>query len=791
MNKYLAVFVACLALVFPAVAFGATGVGDGIVFVEQSSSPFDPEAGEVLLWVDTTGTPVLYMTDDNSTDTALTSTSAVNLDGAYNASTSNIKKITVDDGVFELETAADGIAAFLIDHNDTTNDTTAFQITNAAGGANAISIDIDAQTTGRDIEGTDALWYVSGAGSAYFTTLTAASFTPTTLVVSTTGSFGGNLTLDDGATDSPSLIFTDETGESLTITKTDGDYATFTTASGNGIRTVTGNLSVGDPSSAGTAAMNGEDFFVAGDSEFDGAVQFDGATTHVGTLTAAVVVTTGVVAFSENVTFTMAADEYMLLDAASTAMTGTQGALDINVGTITDGVSGINVIMTALTSGGGGDFISGIYVNIADDTDGASELMAINIDSTDVTGSSNTWGIAFQDTSGGDTLLEQHIHAETSATGQFLVLDCATTDYTGTSGALDLSMDTITSTASLINIDFEMLTGGGADEVAAIVIDLVDSSNAAGEIAGILIDSSTPGGSSRVIGISFTDQTGAATGLTECIAAELPVAGQYLVLDASTVDNTGTEGLIDINFDSAAAAAAAINVKVTHVSGGGGQLVAGIEVEMLSDADNANDETLGLLINATDTTSSGTLTGVLITGSGLDIGIQVDHGGIWIGEGATADQTQGDDTLFVEDTIEVDGIIYADGGIVGAGNTGTTILGMTSVVEDYTGADNVITIAESGSTYTNSGDATGSQHTLPEASTCIGATFTFVVVAAQSMVIELDDADIFIHLAASLHAGDPISSSTPGDTITVRSISSSQWAIISVYPLEGDWADAG
>ena len=114
---------------------------------------------------------------------------------------------------------------------------------------------------------------------------------------------------------------------------------------------------------------------------------------------------------------------------------------------------------------------------------------------------------------------------------------------------------------------------------------------------------------------------------------------------------------------------------------------------------------------------------------------------------------------------------------------------MTSVVENYTGADNVITIAESGTTFTNSGDADGSQHTLPEASTCIGATFTFVVVAAQNMVIELDDADEFMHL--TLDAGDPIQSSTPDDTVTVRAISSSQWAILSAYPAASDWADGG
>ena len=54
MKKYLAVLIACLFVVLPTAAFAATGVGDGIVLEEQSASPFDPEAGKVLLGVDTT-----------------------------------------------------------------------------------------------------------------------------------------------------------------------------------------------------------------------------------------------------------------------------------------------------------------------------------------------------------------------------------------------------------------------------------------------------------------------------------------------------------------------------------------------------------------------------------------------------------------------------------------------------------------------------------------------------------------------------------------------------------------
>ena len=88
----------------------------------------------------------------------------------------------------------------------------------------------------------------------------------------------GNVTLDDGVTDSPSLIFKDATDETVTLKKTDAANLDVTTAAAQGIRIMVGNLRVGD-GSPGTAAMDGEDFYVNGASEFDGAITLDGALT--------------------------------------------------------------------------------------------------------------------------------------------------------------------------------------------------------------------------------------------------------------------------------------------------------------------------------------------------------------------------------------------------------------------------------------------------------------------------------------------------------------------------------
>ena len=96
-----------------------------------------------------------------------------------------------------------------------------------------------------------------------------------------------DLYLDDDTTHSPALVFRDTGEATCSIVKLNGATAdtTVTIAAASDFSIRTGNLSVGDGSSAGTAAMDGEDFYVAGDSEFDGAVQFDGLPTGAAGLT--------------------------------------------------------------------------------------------------------------------------------------------------------------------------------------------------------------------------------------------------------------------------------------------------------------------------------------------------------------------------------------------------------------------------------------------------------------------------------------------------------------------------
>jgi len=105
--------------------------------------------------------------------------------------------------------------------------------------------------------------------------------------ITITGDVIANVTLDDDTTDSPSIILRDAGENDWIFLKANGagGHLTATADAGtSSLHIVAGNLEVGT-GAPGTAAMDGEDFYVKGDSEFDGAVQFDGLPTGSAGLT--------------------------------------------------------------------------------------------------------------------------------------------------------------------------------------------------------------------------------------------------------------------------------------------------------------------------------------------------------------------------------------------------------------------------------------------------------------------------------------------------------------------------
>jgi len=559
---------------------------------------------------------------------------------------------------------ATGITGDVTITGDLTQTGTFYQSALASAASGNTSLTIDAAGTGTITLGgtstglitTDNVVQLYGntdIGNAASDTLTITSV------------IDGNVTLYDAVTDSPSLILKDATAETGILLKSDAANVTLTTSAAEGLEIVTGNLFVGN-GSPGTAAMDGEDFYVNGDSEFDGAIQADGAVTCASTLAV-----TGTTALSENVTFTMAADEYLLLDAATTPMTQTAGALDINLITGATAVSAVLIDVEAENT-----FANayGIYINVDDDATGGEET-----------------------------------------------IDC---------------------------------------------IYLANSEGTASTVNGIQM----------------------ANTLDVGIDAVMAAAGQFMVVDATTAANTGTSGVLDINYRTATTTAHAINLDVeSDVAGGASEVVYGLKIQLDDDANTASDS-LSAIYVGTDGDATGLQYGLHVVGAGIDYAVYAQNGAVRIGTGTTPGQTIGDDTLFVEGLAEIDGVLYPDGGITGLG-TASVAVGLARKHESYTGAGNTITIAESGTVFDNTGDADGSLHTLPEASTAIGCYYTFIVTANQNMIIELDDADVFLHL--TLDAGDQIQSTTVGDSITVVALDATNWGVVSAYPLAGDWADGG
>ena len=138
----------------------------------------------------------------------------------------------------------------------------------------------------KKIDATNLPWDGTFDGAIGGTTPAAGAFTTldasgaTTL---TTAALTGNLTLDDGVTDSPSITLQDATNETAVFLKTDAGFLGLTTDATDGLNVLVGNLKVGN----GTPGLtqDGEDAYIEGTLEVDGATQFDGGVTTAGTLT--------------------------------------------------------------------------------------------------------------------------------------------------------------------------------------------------------------------------------------------------------------------------------------------------------------------------------------------------------------------------------------------------------------------------------------------------------------------------------------------------------------------------
>jgi len=291
--------------------------------------------------------------------------------------------------------------------------------------------------------------------------------------LSITSIIDSNVTLDDGTTDSPSLILKDATDETGTFVKTDGSHTTFTpNAAGQALQVLTGNLRVGN-GSPGTASMDGEDFYCEGESEFDGAMQVDGAATFAST-----------VALAGTTTATFGAAEYLKLDSNTTASTTTGGALDIDFQTATN--TGKAVSLTVQLEDGA-TLAYGIEVDVDDDTSGAEVIHAFSAENAAGT-NATTKGFYAANT------LDVGFESVLGAAFKALYVDATTTAHTGTAGAIDIDYRTATDTSHAINLDVESDLAGAGEIAHGLKIQMDDDAgNADNEIHGIHIDTDANG----------------------------------------------------------------------------------------------------------------------------------------------------------------------------------------------------------------------------------------------------------------------------------------------------------
>lgn len=135
---------------------------------------------------------------------------------------------------------------------------------------------------------------------------------------------------------------------------------------------------------------------------------------------------------------------------------------------------------------------------------------------------------------------------------------------------------------------------------------------------------------------------------------------------------------------------------------------------------------------------------------------------------------------FTVDGATGDTDVAGDVTITGDLTVGGTIKGPTvSTIVEATAT--TATADQCGSTFVSTGAV---EMDLPDASTVLGCTYTFVAGDAAVFTIDPDDADVIVYDDAV--AGDALKSSGAiGETITIRAGSASQWFVIGI---NGTWA---
>ncbi len=434
-------------------------------------------------------------------------------------------------------------------------------------------------------------------------------------------SIDGDVTLDDGAGASPSIIFTDGSDETATLTKADGDVTSLTTEAADGLKILVGNLWVGN-GSPGTAAMNGEDFYVEGASEFDGAVQFDGAVTATAGITSNVVTVATAVNEGSKISRNQGTTTAVLLEIETTNASDDTAALlvDHNATAAVDAVQIENAGAAA-----------GLHI-----TGGAAASVAV------------------------------HIDVAASATARAVYADLGAWLGTGGQGAVELVTDSAATVAAgqLLRIN-QQGTGQHAGAIGGTCIYVADAAVApgAGTSYAMLLDATNIEALHVDTGESLFDE------LTHHTAGMDVDADVDIDFSVNTEEFDLTTAVTDYGADSAvatiyASGAGATNntylLRLRHATDGDA------EDHFLVCEDNDGDDMFKV-----DATGAVTITGTLgVTDTATFTGT-IDANGAITGDGGAAIagmlKVVTDDTNGKTITIAESGTVQTNAGAVGGG----------------------------------------------------------------------------------------------------------------------------
>lgn len=182
-----------------------------------------------------------------------------------------------------------------------------------------------------------------------------------TTVNTTAGNFAGTVTLNDDSGASPSLILQDGTDETATFSKADADFLSLTTDATDGLNILTGNLKVGNGTPGVT--LNGEDAYVEGTFEVDGAQQYDGAAVFNSTVALATTVTQTRAPSADSAT-TNKGIAVNLTAPVDTTGTNTHNGVDVGltISNATGGTNKVNALNVGNVTGDAQDDVTGLRI---------------------------------------------------------------------------------------------------------------------------------------------------------------------------------------------------------------------------------------------------------------------------------------------------------------------------------------------------------------------------------------------------------------------------------------------